>query len=64
MSEGYQPVPSPAQAASDLRDDGFHPEATILERLTEALEWIAFNACTTSRRECKRRARAALDNHD
>ena len=27
------PVPSPEQAVEDLRDDGFHPEATCIERL-------------------------------
>ena len=58
--EGYLPIPSPKQCAEDLRDDGFHPQATCVERMMEALEWIARNACQSSRLECQKRASAAL----
>lgn len=31
--EGFIPVPGSAKCAQDLRDDGFHPEATCVDRM-------------------------------
>ena len=33
MTDNMLPIPTPEQCAQDLRDDGFHPEATLVERM-------------------------------
>lgn len=60
VEDGYLPVPTPKQCAEDLRDDGFHPQASCVDRMIDALEWIACNACQSSRLECQKRAIRAL----
>lgn len=54
--DGYLPIPTPKQCVEDLRDDGFHPQATCIERMIAELEWIKYNACQSSRVECRKHA--------
>ena len=63
---GMLPIPTPQQCVEDLRDDGYHPQATCVERLMREASYHQqeLDGIVTRLRRSQARAKAAEAERD